>query len=37
MNHPSLQFDIDDLTRYLTVHVPGFQGPMTVEKFPGGQ
>jgi aminoglycoside phosphotransferase (APT) family kinase protein len=32
-----LQFDLDALTRYLTVHVPGFQGPLSVEKFPGGQ
>ena len=37
MTHPSLQLDTEDLTRYLTAHVPGFQGPMTVEKFPGGQ
>ncbi|MFM0337335.1 phosphotransferase [Paraburkholderia fungorum] len=33
----SLHFDIEDLTRYLTAHVPGFQGPLSVEKFPGGQ
>lgn len=33
----SLQFDIENLTRYLGVHVPGFQGPMSVEKFAGGQ
>jgi aminoglycoside phosphotransferase (APT) family kinase protein len=33
----SLQFDIDDLTRYLTAHVSGFQGPLSVEKFSGGQ
>jgi aminoglycoside phosphotransferase (APT) family kinase protein len=33
----SLQFDIEDLTRYLTAHVAGFQGPLSVEKFPGGQ
>jgi aminoglycoside phosphotransferase (APT) family kinase protein len=33
----SLQFDIEDLARYLTAHVPGFQGPLSVEKFPGGQ
>ncbi|MFP3564118.1 phosphotransferase [Paraburkholderia sp. SIMBA_030] len=37
MNHTSLQFDIEDLTRYLTAHVPGFHGPLSVEKFPGGQ
>lgn len=33
----SFQFDIEDLTRYLTAHVGGFEGPMTVEKFAGGQ
>jgi len=33
----SLRFDVDALTRYLTAHVPGFQGPMSVEKFAGGQ
>ncbi|AXL51103.1 aminoglycoside phosphotransferase [Paraburkholderia caffeinilytica] len=33
----SLQFDTDALTRYLTAHVPGFHGPLSVEKFPGGQ
>ncbi|QCP53143.1 phosphotransferase family protein [Trinickia violacea] len=33
----SLQFDIEALTRYLTAHVPGFRGPMSVEKFAGGQ
>ncbi len=33
----SLQFDIENLARYLTAHVPGFQGPLSVEKFPGGQ
>src|SRR5690242_16341865 len=31
------QFDIEHLTRYLTAHVAGFEGPMSVEKFPGGQ
>ncbi|RKE36291.1 aminoglycoside phosphotransferase (APT) family kinase protein [Paraburkholderia sp. BL23I1N1] len=33
----SLQFDIEALTCYLTAHVPGFQGPMSIEKFSGGQ
>ncbi|OAJ55111.1 aminoglycoside phosphotransferase [Paraburkholderia ginsengiterrae] len=33
----SLQFDVEQLTRYLTAHVPGFQGPMSIEKFAGGQ
>jgi aminoglycoside phosphotransferase (APT) family kinase protein len=37
MMNASLQFDVDALTRYLTAHVPGFQGPMSVEKFAGGQ
>jgi aminoglycoside phosphotransferase (APT) family kinase protein len=32
-----LQFDSEALTRYLTAHVPGFQGPLSVEKFAGGQ
>lgn len=36
MNNP-LQFDVDSLTRYLAAHVPGFQGPVTIEKFAGGQ
>lgn len=31
------QFDVDQLTRYLTTHVAGFEGPMAVEKFSGGQ
>ena len=33
----SLQFDVEKLTRYLAAHVPGFRGPMSVEKFAGGQ
>ncbi|MBC8750643.1 MULTISPECIES: phosphotransferase [Paraburkholderia] len=33
----SLQFDVVALTRYLTAHVPAFQGPASVEKFDGGQ
>lgn len=36
MNNP-LQFDVDTLTRYLAAHVPGLQGPVTIEKFAGGQ
>ncbi|WP_322069048.1 phosphotransferase [Paraburkholderia bannensis] len=36
MNNP-LQFDVDTLTRYLAAHVPGFQGPVSFEKFAGGQ
>jgi aminoglycoside phosphotransferase (APT) family kinase protein len=34
---PHLQFDVENLTHYLAAHVPGFEGPMTVEKFAGGQ
>jgi aminoglycoside phosphotransferase (APT) family kinase protein len=29
--------DVDVLSRYLAANVPGFQGPMTLEKFAGGQ
>ncbi|MGF6696920.1 aminoglycoside phosphotransferase (APT) family kinase protein [Paraburkholderia sp. MM5496-R1] len=37
MMNASLQFDVVALTRYLEAHVPAFQGPMSVEKFAGGQ
>mgnify|MGYP002039569385 CR=1 FL=1 len=30
-------FDIEKLTLYLTSHVEGFVGPITIEKFAGGQ
>ena len=33
----SLQFDVDALARYLTAHVPGFEGLISIEKFTGGQ
>ena len=33
----NFQFDVEALARYLTVQVPGFQGPLSVEKFAGGQ
>jgi aminoglycoside phosphotransferase (APT) family kinase protein len=33
----SLQFDVDALARYLTAHVPGFEGLISIEKFAGGQ
>ncbi|CAG9266939.1 Aminoglycoside phosphotransferase [Paraburkholderia unamae] len=33
----TLEFDVEALTRYLAAHVAGFQGPMSVEKFAGGQ
>jgi aminoglycoside phosphotransferase (APT) family kinase protein len=29
--------DIDALNAYLEKHLPGYQGPLTTEKFPGGQ
>ncbi|MBN3846769.1 MULTISPECIES: phosphotransferase [Burkholderiaceae] len=31
------QFDVETLARYLASHVPGFYGPMSIEKFAGGQ
>jgi len=30
-------FDVAHLTRYLEAHLPGFHGPIEVEKFPQGQ
>lgn len=33
----SFQFDVDTLARYLTAHVPGFEGLISIEKFAGGQ
>lgn len=30
-------FDVDALTAWLTAHMEGFEGPMTVEMFKGGQ
>ena len=30
-------FDIQALQRYLRQHLPGFEGPLTVEQFKGGQ
>ena len=33
----SLQFDADALARYLTAHVAGFEGLISIEKFAGGQ
>ena len=30
-------FDVAALERYLTAHMPGFAGPLTVEQFKGGQ
>ena len=31
------QLDTDNLARYLEQHIAGFSGPLTAEKFPGGQ
>src|SRR6266513_2561010 len=31
------RFDVDALERYLRSHVPGFEGPVEVEQFKGGQ
>jgi aminoglycoside phosphotransferase (APT) family kinase protein len=31
------QLDIESLNEYLSQHIPGYQGPLTAEKFPGGQ
>ena len=36
MNIPK-HFDVATLTHYLEAHVPGFEGPVDAEKFPGGQ
>ena len=30
-------FDVQALTRYLSIHLPGFEGPLTAELFKGGQ
>ena len=30
-------FDVDALTRYLSVYMPGFEGPLSAELFKGGQ
>lgn len=33
----ALSIDIEKLTAYLEAHVKGFLGPITLDKFPGGQ
>lgn len=33
----TVSFDIEKLTRYLESNVEGFVGPISLEKFPGGQ
>ena len=30
-------FDVQALTRYLSIHLTGFEGPLTTESFKGGQ
>ena len=36
-DHAAAQLDADVVARYLTTHIPGFQGPITFEKTPTGQ
>ena len=33
----ALRIDVASLERYLTAHVTGFAGPLTVRQFKGGQ
>ncbi|MEO1494920.1 MAG: phosphotransferase family protein [Pseudomonadota bacterium] len=35
--HAAAQLDADAVERYLTAHVPGFRGPLDIEKTPTGQ
>ncbi len=37
MSQSSFNFDVIQLATYLEVHVDGFQGPLTAEKFVNGQ
>ncbi len=34
---PGLEFDVDALEAYLALHLEGFEGPVQVVQFPGGQ
>lgn len=34
---PGLEFDVSALEEYLGAHIDGFQGPLRVRQFPGGQ
>ena len=34
---PGLEFDVPSLVRYLSAHLEGFEGPLQVQQFPGGQ
>ena len=37
MNNAAAQFDTDAVARWLSEHMEGFKGPLTAEKFAGGQ
>ena len=37
MNNTAHSFDKNRLARYLDSHIDGFRGPLTTEKFSGGQ
>ena len=37
MEHGAAHLDPETIERYLATHVPGFRGPLTVEKFSYGQ
>ncbi|MBR9911248.1 MAG: phosphotransferase [Gammaproteobacteria bacterium] len=37
MSQPNFDFDTDKLARYLEANVAGFKGPLSAEKFAGGQ
>ena len=37
MTHAAGQLDTDAVEKWLAANLPGFQGPITAEKFPGGQ
>ena len=37
MSQDTYGFDVQKLSTYLEQHVDGFKGPLTAEKFPGGQ
>ena len=37
MEHSAAHLDLEAVERYLAAHLPGFQGPLTAEKFAVGQ
>lgn len=37
MQHAAAQLDVDVVEKYLSAHLPGFRGPLDVEKTPAGQ